>query len=322
MNREMPPEQKFMNLSQINRAKGSLNSIRGPTSYGALDGLIDLPDWDNKPIPARQWIIDNMIPCGCVTMLTGNGGEGKSLLSLQLMVASVLGQDWLGKQVKQVKCLGIYCEDEEEELIRRLDGIISNHGVKFSDLTGLELISRKGVESIMFEAQFNDMVGHKTPFYEQVKALCMRDGYRLIVLDSLYNFFGGNENSRPMANQFIATLDAIAQDIGGAVIIVGHPSMAGINTGTGTSGSTAWHNAVRSRLYLHRRKPTEAQMAKDPGFKNPLLLEPMKGNYGPPVKPITIEYNFGRFVPINEDVDRREYPHPKPDDMTLMKEWE
>jgi hypothetical protein len=33
------------------------------------------------------------------------------------------------------------------------------------------------------------------------------------------------------------------------VIVLGHPSLTGINTGTGTSGSTGWRNAFRGFLY-------------------------------------------------------------------------
>jgi hypothetical protein len=33
----------------------------------------------------------------------------------------------------------------------------------------------------------------------------------------------------------------------GAVVLVTHPSLTGINSDSGLSGSTAWHNSVRAR---------------------------------------------------------------------------
>jgi hypothetical protein len=36
----------------------------------------------------------------------------------------------------------------------------------------------------------------------------------------------------------------------GSVVLIAHPSLTGINTGTGISGSTQWHNSVRARFYL------------------------------------------------------------------------
>ncbi len=40
-----------------------------------------------------------------------------------------------------------------------------------------------------------------------------------------------------------------------AVLLLSHPSLTGLNSGTGTSGSTAWNNSVRSRLYLQATSP-------------------------------------------------------------------
>ena len=36
------------------------------------------------------------------------------------------------------------------------------------------------------------------------------------------------------------------------ILLLGHPSVAGKASGSGYSGSTAWNNAVRSRMYLTR----------------------------------------------------------------------
>ena len=34
------------------------------------------------------------------------------------------------------------------------------------------------------------------------------------------------------------------------MVLISHPSLTGIKTETGLSGSTQWHNAVRARFYL------------------------------------------------------------------------
>ena len=56
--------------------------------------------------------------------------------------------------------------------------------------------------------------------------------------------------------------------------MLSHPSLTGINSGTGTSGSTAWNNSVRSRLYLSR-------IVQDGYEQNPdaRVLRTMKSNY-------------------------------------------
>jgi RecA-family ATPase len=79
-----------------------------------------------------------------------------------------------------------------------------------------------------------------------------------------------------------------------AILLLAHPSLTGLNTGTGTSGSTGWSNAVRSRLYLQTAK------ASDGSDPNPNLrtLQGMKANYGPPGGKIDLEWKNGLFVPV------------------------
>jgi RecA-family ATPase len=68
-------------------------------------------------------------------------------------------------------------------------------------------------------------------------------------------------------------LGKLAQEIGGGVLALGHPSKAGQAVGgDGTSGSTAWHASVRSRLYL--------QHATKDGTGPFRRLENRKANYG------------------------------------------
>lgn len=309
MNAKIPPESSFMSLATVEAQQQRMQHRSRPRAVDSSasfaihdldprDGLIEPTAWEGKAVPQRQWVVENMIPRGEVTMLTGNGGEGKSLLTMQLLTATSLRTRWLNRVVPNIKALGIYCEDDDNELMRRTDSILRHHGRSFADLDGLSLVSRKGKDSVMFDAQFNDMVGRPTAFYERVRKTCLSIGVELLVLDSLYNFFGGNENARPQANQFINMLADIAQAINGAVVIVAHPSRAGMSTGTGDAGSTAWHNAVRSRLYLHRKKPEQWELDKDPHKKGDLILQPMKSNYAAPEDAIEIVWERGCFVPV------------------------
>jgi RecA-family ATPase len=57
-------------------------------------------------------------------------------------------------------------------------------------------------------------------------------------------------------------------------------------SGTGISGSTAWNNSVRSRLYLE-------QVNDDADAR---VLKFMKSNYGPKGKPLALRYQRGLFV--------------------------
>ena len=50
-------------------------------------------------------------------------------------------------------------------------------------------------------------------------------------------------------------MQALAKVANGAVTVLSHPSLAGIASGSGISGSTAWHGAFRFRMYLTSAKP-------------------------------------------------------------------
>jgi RecA-family ATPase len=70
--------------------------------------------------------------------------------------------------------------------------------------------------------------------------------------------YGGNEIAREQVNYFIKSVcaklvrEAKEQGTVLTVLILAHPSQSGKASGEGFSGSTAWNNAVRARLYLTR----------------------------------------------------------------------
>jgi RecA-family ATPase len=127
------------------------------------------------------------------------------------------------------------------------------------------------------------------PFYDQMVEATVRHGARLLVLDSLHDLFAGDENRRGQARQFIGALRAIALKIDGTVVLTAHPSLSGMTNGSGTSGSTAWNNAVRARHYL--TKPNDEN-----SDANERILRTMKSNYGPPDGRLNLLWRDGVFV--------------------------
>ena len=58
--------------------------------------FINIVAWRDQPVPEREWTVKDRIPANNVTLLSGEGSVGKSILSLQFATAVVLGRDWLG----------------------------------------------------------------------------------------------------------------------------------------------------------------------------------------------------------------------------------
>jgi RecA-family ATPase len=65
-----------------------------------------------------------------------------------------------------------------------------------------------------------------------------------------------------------------------------------MNSGSGTSGSTAWSNSVRSRLFFEAAKATDGS-EPDPDLR---VLSIKKLNYGPQGCPVTVRWKAGAYV--------------------------
>jgi RecA-family ATPase len=88
-------------------------------------------------------------------------------------------------------------------------------------------------------------------------------------------------------------LQALAEVAEGSVTILSHPSLQGINSGSGISGSTAWHGAFRFRQYLKGAKSEDGEQ-RDSDLRE---LEFKKNQYGPRGETIVLRYQRGLFLP-------------------------
>lgn len=261
-------------------------------------------------VPPREWIVPDIIPSRVVTMLSGDGGLGKSLLSLQLAMACATDEPWIGIKAKPCKVLIVACEDDADELHRRLHSIIQNSPLTFENLNDIRIIPGAGFDNVLVDFSDPKLHGKRTDFFDFIEWHAHDFGAELIILDSLHDFFDGNENIRPQARQFINHLRRVAMEIKGAVLILAHPSLSGLQSGTGTSGNTAWNNTVRSRLYL--TKP------KEEGSRH-LILKTMKANYGPNGGEIRIEWRAGAFHSLDAPITNKDpiYMQVQVDDVFL-----
>jgi RecA-family ATPase len=126
----------------------------------------------------------------------------------------------------------------------------------------------------------------------------------LIGIASSANVFAGNEIDRSQVQQFVTSLTRLAILARGSVVLISHPSLTGINTGTGLSGSTQWHNAVRARFYLKGLKEEEGEPK---GTKR--VIEFFKNQYGPLSENIVVEYRNGLYVPVENTTVDQEVHH-------------
>jgi RecA-family ATPase len=188
----------------------------------------------------------------------------------------------------------ICCEDDEAEIWRRLDLIFTHYGAGYADFDNLHIASLVAGETVMATPNRFGIITTTDLFKRVCKAACDIQP-KLIVLDNAADIYSGSENDRAQVRQFIGHLRAsLAIPSGAGVLLTSHPSLTGITSGSGLSGSTAWNASVRSRLYF-KRAITEKDEEPDPDLR---VLAVMKSNYGPIGETITVRWSNGLFVPV------------------------
>jgi RecA-family ATPase len=266
----------------------------------AATGFFSAADLYGRPVPATPWHVEGLVPSGTVTLLGGDGGTGKSLLAKQLACATALGRQWLGREVRRGPALFLSAEDDVDEIHRRLADIARAENVALADLHQLTIRSLAGSDALLALPSPAGTLA-PSPLFHEIERRMAAEKPALVVLDTLADMFPGNENDRALARQFIGMLRGLAIRHRCAVVLLAHPSLTGLNSGTGTSGSTGWSNSVRSRLYLER-------VVQDGYEPNPdaRLLSVKKANYSRTGAEIAVRWQDGVFIPeaVETGLDR------------------
>jgi RecA-family ATPase len=270
---------------------------------------IDISNWDRVPVPERKWAIPDRVPANQVGIFSGPGGGGKSILELMKDVAHVAAKTWLLDMLPTAgPAFYLGAEDPEDEIHRRLATITEHYGVTFGELAkgGLHVMCLFGKDATLCAPAGKSGKIETTALYRHVYEMAGDIKPRNISLDTLTRVFAGSEIDRVQVYGFAAHMQALAMATdGGSVTVLSHPSLHGISSGSGLSGSTGWHDAFRFRQYLHGLK-TENGERPDGDLRE---LEFMKNQYGRLADAIVLRWQAGLFLPepgINIDQVARE----------------
>src|SRR5438270_9975207 len=96
--------------------------------------FINVSRWGDEEPPRRSWAVLNRILRRQVTLFSGEGAIGKSLLLMQLLCATVLGRDWIGSMPEPGPIIYLAGEEEEDELWKRVDDILKFYGEEYQEL--------------------------------------------------------------------------------------------------------------------------------------------------------------------------------------------
>jgi len=271
-----------------------------------LGGGFRWSDFDDQDIPERQWVVQDWVGRNHVTSLYGRGGIGKSLLAQQLATCVVTGQPFLGIPVTKGRVLGLFCEDDRDELRRRAAGLNRALGTRLADIDGFEAHARIGMDNILVAPDPKTGIGRPTAVLAQLRAQLKRaqdegNPYILVILDNAGQVFSVSENDRNQVTQALNQIAGLADKYHCGVLLLGHPAKS---TESQYSGSTAWEACVRSRLFIGR--PKDPKTGLEIGSKDDRVLSQAKANYAT-TDDIPLVWRGGAYVrtDMGEEADKR-----------------
>lgn len=255
--------------------------------------FIDMSSWDSNPPPERHWLVHDRIVMRQPFLLTGTGGVGKTILLLQLSAAIALARDWIGTMPEAGPVIYLAAEDEADELHRRLATIAKHYNKPFSALRDLHIMSFAGEEATLFAPDRAGVI-RPTPLFGRLhKAACdLRP--KLIALDTSSDVYAGSENDRNQVAAAVKLLQRMGMDADAAVVLSSHPSLSGISSGRGLSGTTGWHDKFRGRAYF---KAVALGENDEETVSELRELQFMKNNFGRLNERIVLRWCDGVFVP-------------------------
>jgi RecA-family ATPase len=194
------------------------------------------------------------------------------------------------QEQEQGPTIFIDAEDDEKVLQRRTKSIAVYYDTSVGEMVkgGLRLMSWRGCDAALAVVARNGTI-EATPLYKQLLEAAADIKPVLIGIASSANVFAGNENDRAQVQQFVGMLTRVAMVANGSVSLISHPSLAGINTETGLSGTTQWHNSVRARQFLRAVRPQDGEPL-DTDLREIVFK---KNNYGSISESIQLRWSNG-----------------------------
>jgi hypothetical protein len=259
---------------------GKLDSKTG--AIGTLLKPVSVEDVLTNPASPPEFVWDGYIPRGVVTLLGAHGGTGKSTIALMLAVCTAVGRSLFDAEVTPCKVLFVSLEDSAAIARHRLANIC-----KLWELEPLALINRlhivDGTEYPELYSAESRGSGILTDTYKEMSAIVQNKEIGLVIVDNASDAYGGDEIQRRQVRAFIRALGEAIKPTNAGCLLLAHVDK---NTskgrkaegGEGYSGSTAWHNSARSRLFLTR------------GDDDLLTLEHQKSNLCRLREPIKLEW--------------------------------
>ncbi|AUH72480.1 AAA family ATPase [Legionella sainthelensi] len=215
---------------------------------------ISIADVFTNPPKTPYFRIESLLPDGELTLLSAHGGTGKSLLALQAAVCLAMGIPFMGKTVIRSRVLFFSAEDDSEVIRHRFEKICRHLQLKPENVAENMMLIDATQNPCLYAENANNR-STVTPEYIKLREKVRLFNAEVVIIDNASDTFDGNENNRSQVRSFLRSLVQIGIERKVTILLIAHVDKnkaKGENNLEGYSGSTAWHNTARSRLYLSK----------------------------------------------------------------------
>lgn len=262
-----------------------------------------------SPPPPRRWLLEGLIVVGKAGAVVAPGGFSKSQWLLQLGVSVATSIDLAGhwKAGETGGVLVLCAEDDYEEIHRRIHTIqqrlqAEGHGAALAALPDrLFIFSTIGVDTLFTKAGMNGSVAQTATLHRVVALAKQVTNLKLIVIDPVSRFRGGEENSNEDATRFVEALENIAKLTGATVLAAHHSNKASYSADANqgaSRGASALTDGLRWQMNLN--PPTDKQ-AEGIGvtrteMRKFVVATVTKSNYSAIPEPVILERQAGGYL--------------------------
>lgn len=286
----------------LEQAESQVASIVEEIACGARPAralvAVDLAEQRDSTQAPQEWCWAGLVPMGYVTMLNGHGGSGKSTLALQLLLCAAADRECLGIPTRPGTICCFYSAEDPKDLVLRRLGILSaSLGVDLQEVRQrLHVLDATEIDPVLFREQRVEGVssGAVTDAYRALQQYVEQHRIDLLVIDNASDTYEASEILRPLVRAFMRSLAQLTKSTGGATVLVAHVDKGTSRAPVGAtgsesySGSTAWHNSARSRLFLMERE------------RGSLELRHEKCNVGPRRDPLRLSWPPGGAMELED----------------------
>ena len=223
----------------------------------------------------NPWIIEPLIPNEAITILDGLGGSGKSWFALDLAYSIISGGYFLDIFPVWIEGPVLYLTAEEvpQMFLQRVRTVLE-HYPKAKGLRWLSLL-HKDIELSPYICKKKRGEQTETLMSKFLERLIIEVSPVLVVLDSLINFYGLDENSSEDAMFFYDVLKGFMRKYQVSFLLLHHQNKEGMRAQADDvisfRGSGVLREQARSRIVYKNIKIDESTIARK------IILE--KSNY-------------------------------------------